>query len=114
MTEINDYCKNDSRLVHIFNNLLQDYDLRYINSLFSSVKNQGINASNVFRSLFLMRFINFDNIHQLMQSGISKEFNHKKDVFYDFLNNPKINWRKILWLFTKQALKSISTKSIDE
>lgn len=113
-TEINDYCKNDSRLVHIFNNLLQDFDLRYINSLFSSVKKQGINASNVFRSLFLMRFINFDNIHQLMQSGISNEFNHKKDVFYDFLNNPKINWRNILWLFTKQALKLTSIKSIDE
>ena len=113
-TEISDYCKNDGRLVNIFNNLLQDFDLRYINSLFSAVKKQGVNASDVFRSLFLLKFINFDNVHQLMQSGISKELSHKKDVFYDFLNNPKINWRNILWLFTKQALKLISNKSIDE
>lgn len=29
------------------------------------------------------------------------------------MNNPKINWRNILWLFSKQSLKLIRTKSID-
>lgn len=113
-SEIHDYCNNDSNLVNTFNTLLQGFDLRYINSIFSTVKKQGVNASDVFWSLFLLRFINFDNVHQLMRSGISKELSHKKDVFYDFLNNPKINWRNLLWLFSKQSLKLISTKSIDE
>lgn len=113
-SEISKYCKDNGYLVSVFNNLLDGFNLNYINSLFSKVKNQGVNASDVFQSLFLLRFISFDNVHQMMQSGVSKELIHKKDVFYDFLNNPKINWRKILWLFSKQALKMSSEKSVDK
>lgn len=113
-SEINEYCKSDRYLLDTFNKLLSGFDFRYIDSLFSQLKKQGVDASAVFRSLFLLRFINFDNVHQLMLSGISKELSHKKDVFYDFLNNSKIDWRKILWLFSKQALKITTTKSVDD
>lgn len=113
-SEIDEYCKNDSYLLDTSNKLLNGFDLRYIDSFFSKLKKQGVDAKIVFRSLFLLRFINFDNVHQLMLSGLSKELTHKKDVFYDFLNNPKINWRNILWLFSKQALKITVNKSIDE
>lgn len=77
-SEIDEYCKNDGYLINTFTFLLRGFDLRYINSIFSKVKKQGIDASDVFRTLFLLRFIDSDNVHQMMQSGISKEFCHKK------------------------------------
>lgn len=113
-SEINRYCKNERELVTIFKQLLNVFDLRYINSLFSKVKKQGVDGKVLFQTLFVIRFLNFSNVNQLMQSGIAKELTHKKDALYDFLNNPKINWRTILWLFSKQVLKIIDNKSIDD
>ena len=36
----------------------------------------------------------------------------KKDVFYDFMKNPKIDWRNIMFLFIKQLFKLIDNKSV--
>lgn len=103
LSEINSYCQNSSVMVGIFNQLLGKLDLRYINKLFSGVKKRGVDGSKIFQTLFVFRFMDFSNVAQLMQSGFSKELSHKKDVFYDFLNNANIHWRSILLLFFKQA-----------
>lgn len=113
LSEINSYCQESSIMVDIFNKLLNNFDLRYINSLFSDVKKRGVEGSKIFRSLFVFRFLDFNNVAQLMNSGVSEELSHKKDVFYDFLNNPKIQWRKIMLLFVKQVCNLVFTKSED-
>ena len=38
----------------------------------------------------------------------------KKDVFYDFMKNPKIDWRNIMFLFIKQLFKLIDNKSVTD
>ena len=113
LSEISDYCKNTPLLLKVFSNLLGQFDLRYINKLFSDTKIRGVKGSEIFQTLFGLRFLDFNNIHQLMQSGISKELGHKKDVFYDFINNQKVNWRSIMGLFFKQAYALITAKSVD-
>ena len=38
-----------------------------------------------------------------MLAGYSKGINFKKDVFYEFMKNPYIDWRRIVHLFTNKA-----------
>lgn len=68
-------------------------------------------GSKIFQTLFVLRFLDFNNVAQLMQSGFSKELIHKKDVLYDFLKNENVCWRSIMLLFFKQIYKVISKKS---
>ena len=111
LSEINSYCQNSSTMVGIFNQLLGKFDLLYINKLFSDAKKRGIGGSKVFQTLFVFRFLDFSNVAQLMQSGFYKELSHKKDVFYDFLNNTNIHWRSIMLLFFRQVHNLIDVKS---
>lgn len=113
-SEITNYCKNSSILLNTFSHLLNEMNLNYIHALFNKTKSQGIEGKHIFKTFFVLRFLDFNNIHQLMQSGVSKELAHKKDVLYDFLNNAKIGWRCIMWLFAKQIFNIIQTKTIDE
>lgn len=113
-TEIAAYCENETSLPRLFSDLMKWFDLSYINRILSKTKKRGFDAKKVFQVLFTMRFLDFDNVHQLMQAGISKELAHKKDVLYDFLKNPRIDWAKIVLLFAKQVLRIIDVKSIDK
>jgi len=114
LSEISTYSENLSEIVIIFKNLLKELNLTYINSLLLKSKSKGIKSSTVFQTLFVLRFLDFKNIQQLMLSGYSKELTHKKDVLYDFMKNPRIDWRRIVWLFVNQILKVIDKKSISK
>lgn len=107
LSEIDSYCQNTSLLLNAFDRLLGLFDLRYINKLLCNSKKRGVGGNKVFRTLFILRFLDFTNIFQLMQSGVSMELGHKKDVLYDFLNNPEVPWRRIVRLFFKQSLSLI-------
>lgn len=113
-TEIAAYCENETSLPGLFSDLMKGFDLSYINRILSKTKKRGFDAKKVFQILFTMRFLDFDNVHQLMQAGISKELAHKKDVLYDFVNNPQIDWVKIVLLFAKQVIRIIDVKSVDK
>ncbi|MFA7615536.1 MAG: hypothetical protein WCY16_03025 [Weeksellaceae bacterium] len=81
LSEINRYFDDSTSLVGIFTKLLCEFDLRYINKLFSASKVRGTDGKHIFQTLFLLRFLDFGNINQFMLSGVSKEVFHKKDVF---------------------------------
>lgn len=114
LSEINNYCKTYSIITENLKSLLGVFDLRYINTLFSRSKVRGVDGKNIFPILFLIRFLDFENVSQLMHSGLSEKLGCKKDVFYDFMKNPRIDWRKVVFLFAKQALKIIREKSEDD
>lgn len=115
ISEIDSYCQKPSNtVINVFMQLLAQLDLRYINQLLCDVKKRGVKGSMIFQTLFVFRFLDLSNVAQLMQSGFSKELSHKKDVFYDFLNNSKVQWRRIMKLFFKQILTLILAKSEDK
>lgn len=114
LSEINNYCTNSSELVKTSTSLLKELNLSYINKILSKAKIKGIKSSAIFQTLFILRFLDFKNIQQLMLSGYSKELNHKKDVLYDFMKNNRVDWRRIVWLFVNQILKIIDRKSISK
>ena len=108
--ETGEYCSDKTLLTKMFQTILQEFNLSYINSILSKLKSKGINGKLIFQNLFLLNFIDFKNIRQLILSGYSKEMEHKKDVFYDFMKNENIDWRKIVHLFSLQFLRIISKK----
>ena len=57
--------------------------------------------------MFLLKFVDFKNINQLISSGFAKEIDYKKDVFYEFMKNENIDWRRIMYLFSLQFLRII-------
>jgi len=111
ISEISKY--THSNILNSFFYLLKQTDLRYINTQLSTCKIKGIRGSRIFQTLFMLRFLDFGNVHQLMQNGLSKELGFEKDVLYSFLKNPQIDWRRILLLFHKQIARLISKKKTD-
>jgi hypothetical protein len=110
ISEIDTYCSNSTVLLKTFRLLLKEFDLSYINSLLSKSKLKGVNSNKIFQVLFVLPFLDIKNSHQLMLSGYCKEVDFKKDVFYDFFKNERINWRKITSLFANQFLKIVNKK----
>ena len=110
LLETNKYCSDSTVLVNTFTTILKEFKLPYINFLFSKVKSRGYAGAKIFETLFVLRFIDMKNIQQLMYSGFSADLSCKKDVFYDFLKNPKIDWRNTLELFNKQFRKIVAKK----
>lgn len=110
LLETNSYCSDSTVLAHTFTAILKEFKLSYINLLFSKVKSRGYAGAKIFETLFILGFIDMKNIQQFMSSGFSQDILCKKDVFYEFLKNPKIDWRNILQLFNKQFQKIVEEK----
>jgi len=113
LSETNKYCSDSTVLAKTFTDILKEFKLSYINNLFSKVKSKGLDGAKIFETLFVIRFLDLKNVQQLMNSGYSKETPKRKDVYYDFLKNGNIDWRRILSLFSKQFFKIVEEKGDD-
>lgn len=114
ISDTNQFFKDGTTFLNVYSTLLKEFKLSKINLVLSSSKTKGINGKNIFQVLFVLPFLDIANIRNLMGLGISAELCGKKDVYYDFLKNERIDWRRILWLFVQQFLRMTTTKSVDE
>lgn len=71
-----------------------------IGQFFNSVKRCGVDVSDILMILLMMPFYHIKSVPLLVKSGISemKDIECSNSVFYDLKNNPKINWRSLLYL----------------
>jgi len=74
--------------------------IRRIGSFFNSIKRCGINVSDILLTLLLMPFVNCSSIPKLLASGHQGLHGSGcgQSVYYDLKNNPKVNWRALLYL----------------
>jgi len=74
--------------------------VQQIGQFFNSVKRCGVNVSDIILLLVLMPFYHLKSVPMLLKSGLGAEHGVKcgNSVFYDLKNNPKINWRSLLYL----------------
>lgn len=112
LSEIAKYCSKDNFFINTFADILKEFDLKYINSLLSKSKTKGENSAKLFQILFVLPYLDIKNICGLYHSKKSQIIACKKDVFYDFMKNPKMDWRNIMYLFVKQLLKLIEKKRV--
>lgn len=113
ISEISDKFNNSDSLSSTFSNVLKEFKLTKIAKELRLSKCKGIDSDNLFQILFLLPFIGVLNIRALLLSGYSPELIAKKDAFYTFMNNHKINWRKIVLLFAIQFIRITKKKSVD-
>jgi len=71
-----------------------------IGQFFNSVKRCGINVSDIILLLMLMPFHHLKSVPTLVKSGLGSNYGVAcgNNVFYDLKNNPKVNWRSLLYL----------------
>jgi hypothetical protein len=92
----NDREKNANDIFHT----LSKMKILRIGRFFNSVKRCGSNVSDVLLLLVLMPFYQFKSVPVLVKSGLgtSSGVECGNSVFYDLKNNPKIDWRSLLYL----------------
>ena len=71
-----------------------------IGKFFDSIKRCGVDVSDILMLLLLMPFFHLKSVPLLVKSGMakSKGIDCSNSVYYDLKNNPKINWRSLLYL----------------
>lgn len=110
LSDIAKFCHNNDFLTKTFHDLLKGINLSYINSILNKCKSKGVSSSNIFQTIFLFQYLDLNNVHQFIRSKKSKSVDFQKDVLYEFLKNPLIDWRNILHLFRIQVFKLIKKK----
>lgn len=70
------------------------------------VKGSGLCAGQLFQVIFILPFVNIDNIHRLFRSGLASQVKGDDNTDYRFLNNPLVPWRKNLTAFVNQYAKA--------
>ena len=71
---------------------------------FGKKKRKGISIVNILLTLLLLGFEEVKSVRALILSGLYKITEGEKDVYYRFKNNPKINWRNLLYSINKRFL----------
>lgn len=72
---------------------------------FRDIKKSGISAWDLLQILLVLPFTNTPTINSLYHSKMVINKKGGKDSYYRLLENQKINWRSLLFLFVKQYLK---------
>ncbi len=65
----------------------------------------------VLNLLMLFPFFVVKNASRYSNSSLSKLFNCDKDMFYRFMNDGNVKWRKLLYAMNLQLIKKISSST---
>jgi len=108
-SELESLIADSDKLTSSLADVMADFNVSRITKIFDSLKCKGIAISSLLCVLLILPFYGVLNIYQLMRCGIlKKDIEGKKTVYYDTLNNKRINWRKLLLFFARRFLYLIS------
>lgn len=119
-SEINTFFteKDDSKAIRTIMNVVQHLKLSEKSLTLESHWNCKYTRLQVFELLLLFPFFMVKNAFHYTDSSLAKVIPCKKDVFYRFMENGSINWRRMFYrinsqLISKILLRSDSIKSKD-
>jgi len=93
--------------------VMDKFNTKIIFKTFDNVKRSGVEGSKILTILLILPFYQVASIRALFKSGLQKVIG-KKDVYYDFKNNEKINWRMLLNLIACRFMKIMQSDSTVE
>lgn len=93
-------------------NFLKPFEIKSISVLcgLDEIKKKGYGVSELLRIFLIMPFVGSMNVWTLYQSGYNFLTEAQKDTYYRLKNNPYINWRQVLYAFSKRFI-SLSRRS---
>jgi hypothetical protein len=113
LSEISDYRTSTDITVSTYSRVLSAFNLGAINRMLNKSKSKGFSGSQLFQILFVMPFIGMKNIHQVFKSGHKDSLIADDNSYYRFLNNPAINWRGVLYSFSRQFIIQADKHSVE-
>jgi hypothetical protein len=96
-------CENQEKTFSITSTISSFFQEFYLGTLLNRsgiAKVRGISPIKVFHDIFYLSFIRKNLFQGIVQNN---ELEYSKDVAYDFLKNPRYNWRKLLLLFATKV-----------
>jgi len=99
--------KNAYTIFHTLNKM----KISRIGQFFNSIKRCEVDVSDILILLLMMPFYHIKSVPVLVKSGLSESQGVQcgNSVFYDLKNNPKVNWRSLLYLVALR-FKKLSEK----
>lgn len=108
---LQEICLGENKIVE---KIMRHLDILINNKSFFSrniIKTKGYNPTSVLKTLFILPYLSLPNIASIYKSGMSRLTEAGKDVFYEFKNNNKMNWRKFLNSVVKKYVKIVKQKT---
>lgn len=87
---------------NIISKMLERFKLKSAFSKYGVKKEQGYSIIDIIFILLFLPLMGARSIHDFYQKRFESLKTMEKDVFYRFLNNPNIDWRRILLFIAKQ------------
>lgn len=106
INELNDKIKKGDCVAEKILSFCKPFEIKSISGLLEldKIKKKGYGISELLRVLLIMPFVGSMNIWTLYQSGYGFLTQAQKDTFYRLKNNPNINWRQVLYGFSKRFI----------
>jgi len=106
INELNDKIKKGDCVAEKILSFCKPFEIKSISGLLEldKIKKKGYGISELLRVLLIMPFVGSMNVWTLYQSGYGFLTQAQKDTFYRLKNNPGINWRQILYGFSKRFM----------
>ena len=82
--------------------VMNKFGIKSVIQPFDILKRSGALVSTLIFSLILLPFITKGSVWEFFTRGLNKEEEGKKDSFYELKNNPKIDWRALLYGIAKR------------
>lgn len=105
--------QSGDEIIHSITSVMNKFGIKSVLNPLNMLKQSGALVSTIILSLIILPFITKGSVWDLFSQGLSKNDEGKKDSFYDLKNNPKINWRYLLYGIAKR-FQTLVTLSYDE
>jgi hypothetical protein len=111
ISELQKYFSSDEKTIQTLFTELRS--LKFLNRIFQVFDKKNTQYLNYHRFIMLILFPFFEikDISHFTQSALYQTFKSGKDVFYRFLNDKNINWRKIAYKVNFQLINRVKKHS---
>ena len=106
------FAKNDeNRAIKCIMGVMEHINIRPNQIGVEKKENCKLTTLQVLNLLMLFPFFVVKNASRYSNSSLSKLFNCDKDMFYRFMNDGNVKWRKLLYAMNLQLIKKISSST---
>jgi len=110
-TEFQDFFSSDEKAGDIIINLYKKFLVCKKVQIFNEIKVKGFKPSDILLCLLSLPFFNLSSISGIYKSKIKVLKSMQKDAYYRLKNDSIIDWRSLLYSFSKRALSVIKKYS---
>ena len=102
------FLQNDSyKAINRISDVLGSFRLRESQIGISKARNCKMSVLQVFQQLVLFPFFGVKDAFHYGTSALGKFFHCEMDMFYEFMKNDAIDWRKLLYVISLQIIDCI-------